>query len=51
MLPDELGQAILLHSGMDDTYPITISLTCAVVTMTLRSDTENARFLSSHRHQ
>jgi len=52
MLPDELGQAILLHFGMDDTHPITTSLSCAVVTMTLRSGAENAKFIiSSHRHQ
>jgi len=42
--PDELVQTILLHFGVDDSHPITTSLCFAVVTMTLRSDTENAGF-------
>ena len=37
--PDGLVQTILLHFGVDDTHPITTSLSCAVVTMTLRSGT------------
>jgi hypothetical protein len=31
MLSDELGQVVLLHSGMDDTHPITTPLSRAVV--------------------
>jgi hypothetical protein len=56
MLSDELGQVVLLHSGMDDTHPITTPLSRAVVVKSrvgsgrVGSGTENTKFSSSYSH-
>ena len=48
MLPDELGQVVLLHFGMDDTHPITTPLSRVIVVKTRWSGTENTKFSSSY---